>query len=316
MNHTVVLSVPATFNYKSWRRIAWVATPAFLLWTHFTMGLRSEHWVISVAALAFFSAGRRAAWGAYIVLPFVMVGLGYDSLRLLMHMRPEIHVADLYNAELALFGIQTEAGRVIPPLFFKAHNHPIMDVITGLTYLMYLFQTFALGLWLFFKGDRRVFFVTWGFFILNVAGWITWILWPAAPPWYADQHGIGPAIMDALPSAAGAARFDQVFGITLFHDFYSRNPNVFGAMPSLHCAYPTLVLLIVWGMPSRGLKIASALFAPLMYFSAVYLQHHYVLDVIAGITYASATFAGMVAYERWRSTVSVTSQESTAPAGG
>jgi len=290
--------------------------PAFLLWTHFMIGLRFEHWLIAVAGIVFFSAGRKSAWGAYIVLPFLMVGIGYDSLRLVMHLRPEIHVADLYNAELAWFGIETELGRVIPPAFFKTRNHPIMDVISGLTYLLYLAQTFALGLWLFFKGDRRVFFVTWGFFILNIAGWLTWVVWPAAPPWYADQYGLGPAVMDALPSAAGAARFDEVFGITLFHDFYSRNPNVFGAMPSLHCAYPTLVLWLSWGMRSKALKASCVLFAGLMYFSAVYLQHHYVLDVIAGITYATATFAGMLAYDRWRNSLSATAPEGTAPVGG
>ncbi len=53
-----------------------------------------------------------------------------------------------------------------------------------------------------------------------------------------------------------------------------------------------------------------------MYFSAVYLQHHYVLDVIAGITYATATFAGMLAFDRWRNSLSAAAPEGTAPVGG
>lgn len=311
-----MLSIPANFDARPWRIFAWAAVPLYLAWTHFMMGLRTEHWVICVAFLLAFNLGRRVAWVAYIVLPFLAVGVGYDNLRLFMHLRPEIHVADLYNAELALFGIPTEAGRVIPPLFFKTRNHPVLDVITGVTYLLYLIQTFAFGIWLVLKSDRRAFFVTWGFFLLNIAGWFTWIVWPAAPPWYADQYGLGPAVMDALPSAAGAARFDEVFGITLFHDFYSRNANVFGAMPSLHCAYPTLVALIAWGRGRRGMRIASWLFAFTMYFSAMYLQHHYALDVIAGITYAIATYAGMLAFVRWRARAHGTAPEATAPAEG
>lgn len=311
-----MLTIPDNFEPRPWRYFAWAAMPLYLLWTHFMMGLRIEHWIICGLFVGLFSAGRRAAWFAYIVLPFLAVGVGYDNLRLFMHLRPEIHVGDLYNAELALFGIDTAAGEVIPPLFFKTHNHPALDVITGLTYLLYLLQTFAFGAWLIFRDDRRVFFVTWGFFLLNVAGWTTWILWPAAPPWYADQYGLGPANMDALPSAAGAARFDAVFGISLFHDFYSRNANVFGAMPSLHCAYPTLVALIAWGRGHRGLRLGTWAFAFVMYFSAVYLQHHYVLDVIAGITYSIATYACMLAFARWRATARDPAAESTAPAGG
>ncbi len=290
--------------------------PAFLLYTHLALTLRLEHWVIAAFFVALFSINRKTAWVGFIVLPFLLIGMGYDSLRLVLHLRPEIHVADLHGLELSLFGIETELGRVIPPEYFRTRNHPLMDVISGLTYLLYLAQTFALGVWLLFKNDRRVFLITWGFFFLNIAGWTTWIVWPAAPPWYAQQYGLGPAIMDALPSAAGALRFDDVLGITLFHDYYSRSPNVFGAMPSLHCAYPTLALLIVWGTGHKGLRLACGLFAPVMYFSAVYLQHHYVLDVMAGITYSIATFAGMLALDRWRSSAVKKAPEGTAPVGG
>ena len=295
------MTVPATFDHRRWRLIGLVAMPLYLLWTHTFIGLRGEHWAITIVFMLLFGLTRKTAWFAYLVLPFVLVGVGYENLRLIMHLRPEIHVADLHDAELALFGIQTEAGRVTPPLFFKTRNHPALDFVTGLTYLLYLIQTFAFGAYLVFKRPGKLAFITWGFFLLNLLGWVTWILWPAAPPWYADKYGLGPAILDAPGDPAGAARFDALLGINLFHSFYARNGNVFGAMPSLHCAYPTLVALVAWPM-NRRLGVAAGVFAGVMYFSAVYLQHHYVLDVIAGMTYAISVFAGMLAFERWRVT--------------
>lgn len=295
------MDVPATFNFARWRLVGVVSMPLYLVWTHIFIGLRPEHFVFTIAFMLLFGLNKKTAWFAYLVLPFLLVGIGYENLRLIMDWRPEIHVADLYNTELALFGINTATGPVIPPLFFKTHNHPILDFITGLTYLLYLAETFIFGIYLVFKAPKKLAFITWGFFLLNLVGWITWIVWPAAPPWYVDKYGMGPADLAAPGDPAGAARFDALFGINLFHSFYARNGNVFGAMPSLHCAYPTLVALVAWPM-GKKLRIFTILFAGTMYFSAMYLQHHYALDVIAGITYAITVFAGMLALERWRAT--------------
>src|SRR5260370_17040837 len=89
----------------------------------------------------------------------------------------------------------------------------------------------------------------------------------------------------ARSSAAGCARFDALLGIDYFSSFYSRNPNVFGAMPSLHVTYP---LTVVWYTWDRGWawRIAAIGFALLVSFAAVYLAHHYLIDVIAGAALA------------------------------
>jgi membrane-associated phospholipid phosphatase len=129
--------------------------------------------------------------------------------------------------------------------------------------------------------------LAWAFLAVNVLGVVTYMLYPAAPPWYVLKYGPGPADLTALPSAAGAARFDALLGTTYFANFYARNPNVFGAMPSLHAAYPVLVLWHVW---HRGWawRIGAAAFAALVCFSAIYLTHHYILDVAAGTLAALA----------------------------
>jgi len=96
------------------------------------------------------------------------------------------------------------------------------------------------------------------------------------------SHGPGPADpATAVASAAGAARVDELLGITYFARLYSRNPNVFGAMPSLHVAFPLLVACTL-GAVGPIFRAVTVGFTLLMAFAAIYLGHHWVLDVLAG----------------------------------
>lgn len=110
--------------------------------------------------------------------------------------------------------------------------------------------------------------LAWGFLLVNLIGMFDWLVFPAAPPWYVAQYGAGPAQLDATPSAAGAARFDELLGVHYFADFYARSGNVFGAMPSLHVAYPTLVFLVLRERVRLGAIMALS-FAIFVAFSAM-----------------------------------------------
>lgn len=63
---------------------------------------------------------------------------------------------------------------------------------------------------------------------------------------------------------------------------YSKNANVFAAIPSLHAAYPLITVL--YGSLSKRLwlHLLFVVFTLGVWFSAVYSRHHYVLDVLAG----------------------------------
>ena len=127
------------------------------------------------------------------------------------------------------------------------------------------------------------------FLVVNAMGVITYLVYPAAPPWYVLQYGPGPADLTAPPSPAGTARFDALLGINYFASFYSRNTNVFGAMPSLHAAYPFMVVFYVWNKGWTW-RVLAAAFSALVSFSAIYLTHHYILDVLAGMVFAIAAY--------------------------
>jgi inositol phosphorylceramide synthase catalytic subunit len=88
--------------------------------------------------------------------------------------------------------------------------------------------------------------------------------------------------LHAVGNPAGFKHFDQIVGWKIFSSMYSKNANVFAAMPSLHAAYPLLTVL--YGSSSKSICVQSVfvLFTISVWFSAVYSRHHYVFDVLAG----------------------------------
>ena len=103
------------------------------------------------------------------------------------------------------------------------------------------------------------------------------------------------------PSAGGGLRFDELLGTHVFQNAYGHSIEVFGALPSLHVAYPMLAMLLV--LRTAALQWARwpvSVYALIMCFSAVYLQHHYVIDVLLGVVYAVIAAAIVLRWERRR----------------
>ena len=65
---------------------------------------------------------------------------------------------------------------------------------------------------------------------------------------------------------------------------YAKSSNVFAAMPSLHSAYPVVVVYYAF---KNKVNLLARFFVVLVmvgiWFGAVYTSHHYILDVLAGI---------------------------------
>jgi len=83
------------------------------------------------------------------------------------------------------------------------------------------------------------------------------------------------------------------------------DPNPYTAIPSLHAAYPFLVLLFaVKFFRRRGLIVLP--YVAIVWFAVIYLGEHYATDVLIGAAYATAAFfAGPLAVRavariRWR----------------
>jgi membrane-associated phospholipid phosphatase len=246
------------------------------------------------------SAGRRRDLRSLPVwrwlgdaLPFALFGLAYDALRLARSsvVARGVHVFWPYWFDKTAFGVGTLRERRSLNELFAAHHWPAVDLITGLSYLAYIHVVLVFAAFLTVtdrsrSGAPRVRALGWTFVGMNLASFLTYILFPVAPPWYVAKHGFGPVEGDAAASPAALARWDDLTGIPYFRHFYSHATDVFGAMPSMHCAYPMLLLLYSFELRRVRLSAALAAFQLLMCFSAVYLQHHYVSDVLAGTAFA------------------------------
>jgi membrane-associated phospholipid phosphatase len=227
-----------------------------------------------------------ARWRAVIAFlghlaPIPAAGLVYELLRGLFHYRGTVHVGDLFELEARLFSVATADGPRALSDVVSRHTSPGLDVLSGATYFLFLIEVIAAASYLFFRARPKALEVSLGFLLVNLLGWAIWFVYPAAPPWYVDQYGMGPALLDVVSSPAGLARVDAWLGLPLATAFYSKSANVFGALPSLHVAYATLVAVVA--APLGGwVRWSTIAFALSMAFSAVYLRHHYILDVVAG----------------------------------
>lgn len=213
--------------------------------------------------------------------PIPAAGLLYELLRGSFHHRGTVHVGDLFDLEARLFSVTTSEGPRALSDVVSRHTSPWLDALSGITYFLFVAEVVVAAAFLFFRARPKALELSLGFLVVNLLGWAIWFVYPAAPPWYVDQYGTGPALLDVVSSPAGLARVDAWLGVPLATDFYSKSANVFGAVPSLHVAYATVVAFASWSL--RGWpRFATIVFALSMAFSAVYLRHHYILDVLAG----------------------------------
>jgi len=267
-------------------------------------GLRSDH--VLIGLLGFLDLyNEKSRLFLKLFLPFVLTGVIFDSMRYFywQGIAGRVHVAEPYLLERAWFGV---GGRTLNEIFLE-HHWDALDLACGFAYLVYVAEYILLAVVLFFRGrlDAAVTFAR-CFLLVNVMGFATYFVYPAAPPWYVTQYGLGPARMDVRPAAAAAQRFDALLGTHFFDSMYGRGVDVFGAIPSLHVAYPLIAVLLSFRvLELRWARGPTVLFFLLMCLSAVYLQHHYVIDVVLGIVYALAALAAVTGWERRRSAATV-----------
>jgi inositol phosphorylceramide synthase catalytic subunit len=230
--------------------------------------------------------------------PFIATGALYESLRyyLAAVTAGRIHVAEPYRLDRAWFGTGTHTLNEV----FATHHWVIADLAAGLAYLIYVAEYLALAMLVLFTGGvTRAHTFARGFLLVNAMGFATYLVYPAAPPWYVAAHGLGPPVIGSAPSPGAAARFDALLGTQVFEDMYRHSVDVFGAIPSLHAAYPMMAAILAFRTRElRWARWPAAGYAALMCFSAVYLQHHYVIDVLLGLGYGTVAVIAMLAWER------------------
>ena len=136
--------------------------------------------------------------------------------------------------------------------------------------------------------------------VIGVAlvGVTTYILVPAAPPWYAAARGVIPPV-ERLSGLGWDVVGLHSAGALLDHG--QAKVNLVAAIPSLHTAFAVLVLLFFWPVLNRIARALLALYPLLMGLILVYSGEHYVIDVLAGWVCAGIVASGLALIARlWR----------------
>ena len=194
----------------------------------------------------------------------------------------DVHIEDLYATEKNIFGIQYSGKLLTPNEYWSANHTTALDIVTGFFYLSWVPVPLGFAAFLFFRNRKWFLQFSLTFLLVNILGFIVYYIYPAAPPWYIQEYGL--AFNATTPgNTAGLQRFDTYFDVTVFKSLYEKSSNVFAAMPSLHSAYPLIVLYYGWKFRLKWMNLFFVTIMLGIWFSAVYTNHHYVLDVLAGI---------------------------------
>ena len=286
----VRVGVPALWLLLSAVMIATVGVPTShdLVFAWFGLGMAS----VAVTDLRRKLPRFIAEWAPFMGVIFV-----YDRLRgyadgLLVHVRefPQIRL------EAFLF------GRPIPTVWLQSHLwHGADDIrwwdyLTWFVYLTHFLATLIVAAVLWTWAHRHFARFATMVCVLALAGFATYVLFPAVPPWMAAQHGsIGESnrtikiVWPHVPIAHFGSLFEK-------GQHYANNV---AAMPSLHAAYALLLALFLWRLVPGWTRPLLALYPPAMAFALVYGGEHYVVDCIAGWVYAVATYVAVEAvFER------------------
>jgi len=286
----VTTNTLSRYRTQPWQTAICLFVLAYLVLGVMTSSIRAYHWFLLLSIPgALFSAerGRRffLDWS-----PFFAFWLVYDRLRLvqpLLFSRVAVRVPFLIERDL--FGWMSNGD--VPAHAFqtwlttRGGSLPAMTEWTAqLIYFSHLFVVpiVAVVIWsLGWTGSEyRDSFARYvrAFAILNFGAIVLYLILPVAPPWWLTLNGL------SQPTASLVATTDvapAMHGIVI--QAMIRNASQwFAAIPSLHGAYPVLLLMLGWPHRTRLAVVLLIIYGVLMWAATVALNQHYIIDLLAG----------------------------------
>jgi len=280
------------------------------LWHRFIRYSRAHPWqlslrIIAIAALAFVMGVRRVFWTpdtlfivllalfvifgqarAFLVrfLPFIVLLLVYDSFRgIADNLNKTVHFKEMIDFDKWI------TGGTLPTAWLQQHmwNGHVRwyDFYFYLLYTLHFVMPIGVAILLWLKRPKLYWPFVVGLLLLSFMAFITYVAFPAAPPWMAsDMHYIQP--IHRISSDIWGA-----MGVENFSEIYSKlSPNPVAAVPSLHAAYPLFFLLFL--AKAFGWKRVwwLAIYPLSLWLGIVYLGEHYVFDFLLGALYAVVAY--------------------------
>lgn len=268
---------------------------AYLYMSYILIGFKTDQLFLVVLFNSLYYASLPSRKFILGFLIFIIFWVIFDTMKAFPNYNVnDIHIKDLYTTEKSIFGIKDHGDILTPNEYAQQHSSTFFDILSGLFYINWVPVPLLFAFYLFRKNRMQFLYFSIAFLFVNILGFVVYYAYPAAPPWYVQQYGFD-LHFNTPGNPAGLIRFDDYFGLHIFGSLYAKSSNVFAAMPSLHSAYP--VVVFYYGLKNKlGLiNVFFALFMMGIWFSAVYSGHHYIMDVLAGI---SCALIGLLLFER------------------
>jgi hypothetical protein len=135
--------------------------------------------------------------------------------------------------------------------------------------------------------------------ILSTLGFGTYVLFPAAPPWYAaDRLFQLPYVYRTVFETWGKLGLHTAGSIVNGKDL----GNQIAAVPSMHAAISLFVATFFWRGARPWLRAVLVVYVLAMAFTLVYSGEHYVFDIVVGWLYTVLLVGGAALFGRFRRT--------------
>lgn len=217
------------------------------------------------------------------LLPFVAILLVYDSFRgVADNLNTHVNYTFMIAADRFLFG---DLPTSVLQDWLWHGSVQWFDISLYLTYMLHFVLPVVMAIVIWENRRRHYWDYVTAFSFVSFAAFFTFLIFPAAPPWLAVEHGY----IDGIRRISSDVWFS--LGISDFPSVYNQiSPNPVAAMPSLHATWAVLLFIFVIKLYGRRWGLLALFYPLIIIFMVVYQGEHYFIDALAGIVYALAGY--------------------------
>jgi len=205
--------------------------------------------------------------------PYTALFMAYEAMYgIANNVMSIVHINELISTEFLMFG-------AIPTLILQQmYRTPVFDYVGAFFYSLHFIVPTMFGFILWKHSTKNYWKYTLAFLLCSYSALITFMMYPSAPPWF------------GVKASRILFQIDHEIGVPIYATIFDYiQPNPFAAFPSLHAAYPWLITLYALKI-KRG-KALPVLLIPIgVWFSAVYLGEHYIIDILGRVAYSTCSF--------------------------
>ncbi|HKY04958.1 MAG TPA: phosphatase PAP2 family protein [Blastocatellia bacterium] len=280
---------------QPWQLLLCAGVCGYLSLSAATHSLKTYHWFMLVVIPGAWLYRERMRRFFLDWAPMIAFWIVYDRLRLIQPLLLDrVIVEQAYNLERWAFGwmaagdLPAHAGRAWLAALSGTAAGGFISWGAQLVYLSHIFIVPLLMLFWWHADRNRERFLRHvrAFTALHLLAISLYLLLPVAPPWWVSLHGFAPPSAELLAQT----RMSDAMDGALVERMIKTASLWFAAVPSLHGAYPVLLLLLGLGERRRGVLVLLGIYAAAMWAATVILNQHYIIDLVAGAALATTAW--------------------------